>query len=63
MLKSQFLENIASLTEGDAFTIIAKDNEFKLFEAINTLNSKGVTIYIYCITTPVINIFIYQINN
>ena len=46
MLKSKFLENIASLTEGDALTIIAKDNEFKLLEAINTLNSKGVTIYI-----------------
>ena len=60
MFKSKFLENIASLTEAFAFTIINKDKELLLFEAVNTLISKGVTIYI---NTPVINIFIYQINN
>ena len=48
-----FIINNIIYVEGDAFTIIAKDSELQLFEAVNTLNSKGVTIYI---NTPVINI-------
>ena len=52
-VQSKFLSNMASLAEDDAITTITKDSESELLEAVETLNSKGGTIYI---NTPVINI-------